>query len=123
MMEASPPGWPSEVPPPAVEGWELRAAAWLFDQGPAELRGYPLLRRHPLILAYLIESFVSAANESIADALGRARVTLREWRLPPAAIDEAVAVHERELRRLGGQLSAVRLIAAALRGERWVPRL
>ena len=43
--------------------------------------------------------------------------------LPAEAMEAAVAAYEREGARLAAAGRAVAVVAAALRGERWVPRL
>ena len=63
-----PPGWPAEVPPPDVPGWEQRAAGWLFDLCPADLRAHAVLRRHPAALAYVADAQVSAALAAVLDS-------------------------------------------------------
>ena len=46
-----PPGWPREVPPPAVEGWQHRAVAWLLDVCPPDYRRYDAWVHHPVALS------------------------------------------------------------------------
>ena len=43
--------------------------------------------------------------------------------LPPDAMEAAVSAYEREGARLSAAARGVGVVAAALRGERWVPRL
>jgi hypothetical protein len=43
--------------------------------------------------------------------------------LPPDALEAAVAAYEREGARLAAAARGVEVVAGALRGERWVPRL
>ena len=53
MTTPLPPGWPPAVRPPGSPDWERTAVEWLLDLCPADYRGYPVLRRHPLALAAL----------------------------------------------------------------------
>ena len=46
-----PPGWPSRVRPPGAPDWEVTAVEFLLDCCPSDYRGYPVLRRHPAVLA------------------------------------------------------------------------
>jgi len=106
-MRATPPGWPKGVPSPTPAGgddeatavWTDRAALWLFDQSPAEYRQYPLLRRHPLILAWLMRQ----NNEALTDAARRSYATARAELAPlisPMVIAQLLATLERDGARL-----------------------
>ncbi len=122
MTLGVPPGWPAEVPPPDAPGWEQRAAGWLFDLCPADLRAYEVLRRHPLALVYVADAQVSAALAAVLDSLSGARATLREA-LPPAAVSEVVVALQAERVRLGAAARGVALVREALEGVRRAPRL
>ena len=117
-----PPGWPEEVWPPGAPDWEASATRWLLDQIPPEYRRYDILRRYPVLLARFAGDHVSAA-------LGAARVGWRSLRvdlhdhLPAEALDAAMDAYEREGSRLAAVARSVEMVSAALRGQRWVPRL
>jgi hypothetical protein len=117
-----PPGWPAEVPPPDVPGWEQRASSWLFDLCPADLRDYAVLRRYPAALAYLASGQVSAAHHAVEESLSNARAELREA-LPPEAVTEVVDALQRERARLERAARGVVLVRDALKGVRRAPRL
>jgi hypothetical protein len=119
---ALPPGWPGQVRPPGTPDWEQSAVAWLFDQCPPDYRAYDVLRRHPLVLARFAASCLDGAVTAAATGLRTVRSELRE-RVPPEAVEAAVAAYEREGNRLKTARRAVDLVERALRGERWVPRL
>ena len=119
---ALPPGWPAEVRPPGTADWEISATAWLFDQCPADYRGYDVLRRQPLVLARFAATACDAAVEAADQGLRVVRTELR-GRVAPEAVDDAVATYERERHRARTARYAVDLVERALRGERWVPRL
>jgi len=95
-----PPGWPEEVRPPGAPDWERTAVAWLFDLVPPDYRSHEVLRRYPVLLARF------AADQ-----------------LPADAIEAAMVAYEREGARLAAAARGVEVVAGALRGERWVPRL
>ena len=118
----APPGWPSEVPPPGVPGWERRAIAFLFDQCPPDFRGYDVLRRQPVVLARIAAGQVGSAIEACRRGLATARADLRGV-VTPEVIDETIALYEREGARLTHVEQAVRLVETALQGRRFVPRL
>jgi hypothetical protein len=117
-----PPDWPEQVRPPGAPDWQRSATGWLFDQTPPDYREHDVLRRHPLVLAAFAELHVAAASAGIRDGLGRLRVELRAD-VPPEVVDAAVGALERAARRLERVERQVRLVRAALRGERYVPRL
>jgi len=119
---ALPPGWPAEVQPPGAPDWQRSAVAWLFDQCPADYRGYDVLRRQPLVLARFAATACEAAVAAADQGLRVARTELRD-RVPPEVVDDAVATYERERHRARTARHAVDLVERALRGERWVPRL
>jgi hypothetical protein len=117
-----PPGWPSGVDPPTSPDWERSAVAWLFDVCPPDYRSHAVLRRHPVVLAWLAVRSVAAAADVARTGLAGARADLREL-VPPQVVEDTVAALESEVRRLSRTARAVDLVAAALRGHRFVPRL
>jgi hypothetical protein len=117
-----PPGWPAEVPPPDTPEWTRRAVAWLFDLCPPDYRAHEVLRRHPDVLARFAAEHVRAGIAAARGGLATVRSDLRGL-VPPEAVEAAVAAYEREGARLGAAARAVELVQAALRGQRYVPRL
>ncbi|HST83484.1 MAG TPA: hypothetical protein VLL08_17265 [Kineosporiaceae bacterium] len=122
MSAHTPPGWPAVVPPPGTPDWEQAAAEWLLDLCPADFRGYPVLRRHPLALAWLAGRTVDAARQAMATALSRGRAELTESLQPPV-VDQVLQTVEREQARLLAAARGVTLIEQSLRGHRHVPRM
>jgi hypothetical protein len=118
----TPPGWPAEVPPPGVPDWEQAASAWLLDLCPADFRGYSVLRRHPLALAWLAGQQVAAARQTMARSLSRVRAELSDD-LQPAVIDQLLQAVEQEQARLLSAARAVHLIEHSLRGRAHTPRM
>jgi len=119
---AVPPGWPTDVHPPAAPDWERTAVAWLFDQCPPDYRVYDVLRRYPVVLARFAATNLDGAISAAESGLATARAELRD-RAPPEAVEAAVSAYEREAHRLRTARRAVDLVERALRGERWAPRL
>ena len=117
-----PPGWPAEVPPPEVADWQDAAVAWLLDQAPPEYRGYPPVRRHPVLLVWLVGHHVRAQREAVRQAVGTARRDLAD-QLPPEAAPQVFSVLELEELRLRRLERAVDLLDQAVRGRHFVPRL
>ena len=118
----APPGWPGEVLPPGVDGWEGSAARWLLDIGPPEFRSYPVLRRHAVVLARFAAVHTEATYDASRRALGEARTSLRDY-VGPDTVEQTVLAWERETARLTARRRAVHLVEEALRGRRFRPRL
>lgn len=118
----SPPGWPPEVRPPGAPDWETTATAWLLDLCPPEYRGYPTLRRHPVVLARFSVLHVEACQAAVNRGLSEARGGLREV-ADGSVVDAAVETWQRESARLIGVRRAVGLVEEALRGRRFAERL
>jgi len=117
-----PPSWPEAVWPPGTPDWEDSAATWLLDQVPPEYRRYDVLRRYPVLLARFAADHTTAALEAARTGWRSLRVDLAD-KIPAEALDAAMDAYEREGSRLGAVARSVEVVSAALRGERWVPRL
>ena len=117
-----PPGWPPAVLPPGVVGWEASAAAFLFDCCPADLRGYRVLRNHPVVLAQFAKRFVTGQCTTIAEGLAEVRVSLSR-EVPPEIVDAAAQAWLRQGAQLELTRRAVGLVDDALRGMTFVPKL
>jgi hypothetical protein len=117
-----PPGWPAAVRPPGAPDWEHTAVAWLFDLVPPDYRAHEVLRRYPVLLARFARDHVAAGLEAARAGWRTVRVELADD-LPADAMEAAIAAYEREGARLVSAARGVDVVAGALRGERWVPRL
>jgi hypothetical protein len=117
-----PPGWPRAVRPPGVPGWERTAVGWLLDLCPPEFRGYPVLRRHDVVLARFALLHVEACQAAVRRGLSEARAELRDV-TDPDTVDAAIEVWHAEAARLLAERRAVGLVEEALRGRRFVARL
>ncbi len=122
MPENVPPGWPAEVLPPQAPEWQRSAVAWLFDLCPPDYRAYEVLRRHPVVLARFAGGHLGSAVQAAREGLRTLRADLAEV-VPTDVVEAALGVYDREGRRLVRTGRQVALVEAALRGERWVPRL
>lgn len=117
-----PAGWPEGVVPPGMEDWERSATAFLFDCCPADFRAYPVLRRHPVVLAQFAAQFVEGQVRASEEGLERVRLSLRDQVEPPV-VEEAVRSWQQELGRLRRVREGIALVDDALRGMAFVPRL
>lgn len=129
---AGPPGWPLAVPPPGAAEWQARAVGWLWDLVPAHYRRYDVLRRYPVLLARMAVAQVQVEEHAARGGLATARADLRGELtggsgvpdgVPPEAVEALLNVYERELSRLAAVALAVDLVAQALAGRVFVPRL
>ena len=118
----APVGWPSGVRPPGAPEWLESATRWLLDLAPPEYRAYPLLRRHPVVLAGFVARHVEGCLGSARRGVAEARISLRDH-VSPEVVEEAVEVWERELARLAMVDKEVSLVQDALRGRRFRARL
>ncbi|WP_194793171.1 hypothetical protein [Raineyella fluvialis] len=108
--------------PPGVDDWERSAIAFLLDCCPADFRGYPVLRRHPVVLAQFAAQVVEAQVRASEEGLARARLSLRD-QVEPQVVEEAVRTWREELVRLRTIRDGIGLVDDALRGMAFVPRL
>jgi hypothetical protein len=120
-VRAGPPGWPEAVPLAGAPGWQVAAASWLLDLCPSEFRGYPSLRRHLVLLAWLADHHVEAQLVALRQAYRTIRVELTDH-LPEGSIQQAMTDIELEGIRLRAARRGTRLIIEALRdGARAAP--
>ena len=118
----TPPGWPPQVRPPGAPGWERTAVGWLLDVCPPEYRGYPVLRRHEVVLARFALLHVEGGQAAVRRGLSEARGVLRGI-ADPDTVDAAVLAWQAEEARLAAERRGVDLVEEALRGRRFVARL
>ncbi len=122
MTDPLPPGWPTPVQPPGSEGFERTAVGWLFDLCPPDYRSHDVLRAYPVVLARFARQHVASAVEAARSGYRTARADLKGV-VPPDVVEAVLGAYDREGRRLAQAAREVELVEAALRGERWVPRL
>jgi hypothetical protein len=115
----APPGWPDGVRAPGASDWERTAVNWLLDICPPEYRGYPGLRRHPVVLARFAVLHVEAGQAAVNRGLSEGRGVLRDI-AGEVEVAAALEIWQREAARLIGVRRAVGLVEEALRGRRFV---
>lgn len=118
----TPPGWPVRVRPPGTPDWETTAAAFLLDCCPADYRAYPVLRRHPVVLARFAVEFVQSQVRASADGLAGVRTSLAD-QVPPEVIQSAADAWAEQGARLVRLRREVALVEEALRGKVFVRKL
>jgi hypothetical protein len=122
MAAFVPAGWPDAVRPPGAPEWEVSAAAYLFDCCPADFRTYPVLRRHPLVLARFAAHFVAGQCRSAQEGLAGLRTSL-QGAVGAEVIESAAQAWLEQAARLLRTRRAVGLVEEALRGQVFTPRL
>jgi hypothetical protein len=102
--------------------WERTAENWLLDISPPEFRSYPVLRRHPVVLARFAVLHVEASQLACNRGLSQARAELRDV-ADLDVVEAAVQAWHAESARLLGVRRAVGLVEEAIRGRRFRARL
>ena len=117
-----PPGWPDEVRPPGAPDWEATATAFLLDCCPADYRLYPVLRRHPVVLARFAAECVEAQVRACAAGVSQVRVSLGEM-VAPEVLDAATAAWHEQDAVLRRRRREVALVEQSLRGKVFIRKL
>ena len=117
-----PAGWPAEVRPPGAPSWERSAVGWLLDLCPPDYRGHGVVTRQPVVLAWLAGHHLEGQVQATRRALATARADL-SGSVPPPVLHQTLEVVEEELARLVAAQRVLGLVAQALTGVRFVPRL
>ncbi len=117
-----PPGWPQSVRPPGAPDWEPTAISFLLDCCPADYRGYPVLRNHPVVLARMAAEFVEGQIRASREALAGTRSSLQDY-VSGDVLDRATEVMQSEGARLIRTRRAVMLVEEALRGRIFIRKL
>ena len=99
-----------------------RVAAWLLDLAPPEFRSHEVFRRHPLVLAWVVQHYVDAALDASRAAYASARAELASA-VAPEVVSETLRALEFEGVRLATVQRQVAMVREALAGGTWRPRL
>jgi hypothetical protein len=110
------------VRPPGAPDWQRTAVAWLYDLCPPDYRGYDVIHRYPVVLARFAAGHVAACRVAVREGIATTRAELRDV-VAPDVIEAALVALGREGDRLAAAARAVELVEAALRGQRFAPRL
>ncbi len=117
-----PAGWPEQVRPPGAPDWEQSAIAFLLDCCPADYRAYPVLRRHPIVLARFASAFVESQLRASKDHLAEIRADLRGY-VTPEVVQSAADVCQEQAAHLVRVRRAVALVEESLRGKVFIRKL
>lgn len=117
-----PPGWPRELPDPEDPEFPGRAVAWLLEICPPSYRAQLVFRRYPLGLARVAVHHAEGQLRAAREAYSAARRELA-GELPVEAVGGVMAALEAAGAGLAAQQREVGLVADALAGRRWRPKL
>lgn len=95
--------------PPGAPDWEQTAQAWLLEQCPPDYRAYLVLRRHPVVLAWLARRHAEASWRAMSAALASARADLAAV-VEPGVVEAAIGAVEKEQARLVATGRAITLV-------------
>lgn len=95
---------------------------WMLDLCPPDYRGYPTLRRHPVVLARFTALHVEGSQLAVRRGLSEARSELRDV-ADADTIEAALETWHRESARLLAVRREIGLVEEALRGRRFRARL
>ena len=118
----TPPGWPARVRPPGAPDWEATAVEFLLDCCPADYRAYPVLRRHPVVLARFAAEFVESQLRANKAGLGEVRVSLADF-VDAQVVASAVDAWAEQGACLVRLRREVALVEESLRGKVFIRKL
>lgn len=108
------PDWPCQVKAPGSYDWERSASRWLRDLVPARYGGYPVLLRHPVLLARHAQIQVQQEIRVARTALQTARADLPRLGIPESVIEHTIKLYAAEVRQLQHIARSVRAVTQAL---------
>lgn len=116
----APAGWPKDLPPVGPE-FEEKVAGWLLDRLPGAYRTSPV-RTQPRVLAMAAQEHARATLDGTREVYRGLRAKLRDS-LSPHEIDNALQALEALAAEFSRNKREIDLVAQALEGQRWKPRL
>ncbi|MEU6549381.1 hypothetical protein ABZ915_03695 [Streptomyces sp. NPDC046915] len=111
------PDWPCQVKTPGSYDWERSAARWLRELVPARYGSYPVLIRHPVLLARHAQIQVQQEIRVARTALQTARAELPTLGLPESVIEHTIKMYAAEVLQLQHIARSVRAVTEALVGH------
>ncbi|MET9381716.1 hypothetical protein ABZY09_11640 [Streptomyces sp. NPDC002928] len=108
------PDWPCQVKMPGSYDWERSAAKWLRELVPTRYASYPVLLRHPVLLARHAQLQVQQEIRVARTALQTARADLPRLGLPESVIEHTIKLYAAEVLQLQHIARSVRAVTEAL---------
>lgn len=115
-----PPGWPHAVCDPDDADFPTSAERWLWDVSSVPRAPGAVWSGQPRALAFRVEADLQARLEGVRSAYARARRDLAGVSIDVAAVLTSLEAEAAVLTRLQREAA---LVAQALAGRRWLPRL
>ncbi|MGW5093917.1 hypothetical protein ACWEQU_21245 [Streptomyces nodosus] len=106
--------WPCQVKTPGSYDWERSAAKWLRELVPARYASYPILIRHPVLLARHAQIQVQHEVRVARTALQTARAELPALGLPESVIEHTIRLYAAEVMQLQHIARSIRAVSRAL---------
>ena len=97
----------------------LFATAFLLDCSPPEYRSYPVLRRHPVVLARFAAEHVESQLMACREGLAGVRASLGTF-VDPEVLEAATAAWQDQEAQLRRRRREVALVEESLRGKVFV---
>ena len=94
----------------------------MLDLCPAEYRSHEVFKRHPVVLAHVTQAHLEAVIEGARRAYSGVRRDLGQA-VSPDVVEATLRALEREGAGATARSREVELVAEALRGMRWRPKL
>ncbi|WP_329131357.1 hypothetical protein [Streptomyces sp. NBC_00670] len=114
--------WPCQVKTPGSYDWERSAVKWLRELVPARYGSYPVLLRHPVLLARHAQIQVQHEIRVARTALQTARAELPALGLPESVIEHTIKLYAAEVLQLQHIARSVRAVSQALADASGGPR-
>ncbi|MER7690999.1 hypothetical protein [Streptomyces sp. NPDC097610] len=106
--------WPCQVKTPGSFDWERSATKWLRDLVPSRYASYPVLMKHPVLLARHAQIQVQHEIRVARTALQTARAELPALGLHESVIEHTIKMYAAEVLQLNHIARSVRAVTQAL---------
>ncbi|WP_369251610.1 hypothetical protein [Streptomyces sp. R41] len=106
--------WPCQVKTPGSFDWERSAVRWLRELVPSRYASYPVLLKHPVLLARHAQIQVQHEIRVARTALQTARAELPALGLHEGVIEHTIKLYAAEVMQLQHIARSIRAVTHAL---------
>ncbi|MFI6490127.1 hypothetical protein [Streptomyces sp. NPDC050564] len=106
--------WPCQVKTPGSFDWERSAVKWLRELVPSRYASYPVLLKHPVLLARHAQIQVQHEIRVARTALQTARAELPALGLHEGVIEHTIKLYAAEVMQLQHIARSIRAVTHAL---------
>ncbi|MGC4984009.1 MULTISPECIES: hypothetical protein [unclassified Streptomyces] len=106
--------WPCQVKTPGSFDWERSAVKWLRELVPSRYASYPVLHKHPVLLARHAHLQVQQEIRVARTALQTARSELPGLGLQEGVIEHSIKMYAAEVMQLQHIARSIRAVSQAL---------